>query len=803
MKQILNHLRTGEIELAELPAPSVERGHLLIRTRVSLVSQGTEKMLVQFGKASLFQKARSQPDRVRQVLTKIRTEGLLPTVEAVFRKLDEPLPLGYCNAGVVVGVGSSFAIRGPDVRVGGSHPSLDQISPLVYPSFRIGDRVASNGPHAEIVSVPSNLVAKIPDNVSDSSAAFAVIGAIGLQGIRLLKPELGETFVVIGLGLIGQIAAQLLKLHGCSVIGFDFDPAKVAKAREFGILAMPASGEFDSVKWVLQQTHGLGADGVLITAATSSHEVISLSARMSRKRGRIVLVGVVGLNINRADFYEKELTFQVSCSYGPGRYDDVFEEKGYDYPPAYVRWTENRNFQAVLEAISSGKLEVAPLITRSVPLERYREVYDDIEGGGLASLLVYGSDKPADSLQLIRNVVQLDDIGAPWANNRQLVADSLASTIRVCERNVGPAALALIGAGNFSKMIAMPALADANAPVKIVVSGGGVTGNSLAKKYKVPFSSTNYSSVLADPDIRGVIITTRHNLHATQTIEALRARKHVLVEKPLCLTLDELTEIETVIGSRAPVYETERIGSLQSSDSSGRAEPASGQQIAGLRTGGAGESLQLITEVKTTLSVGYNRRFSPHVEKMKTLLSGCASPISIVATMNAGAIPLNHWVHDPEVGGGRILGEACHFIDLAIHLTNSLVVEVSATQLEGATDSASILLRHADGSTSVVNYFAHGHRDVSKERIEVHSMGRTLLLDNFRELRGYGFNSFSKFRTRQDKGHSKQFALFATRVRENGEALIPWDHIRNGTAAAFAALRAIRERRVVSISEMN
>ena len=369
MKQILQSLRSGETALVEIPMPYVASGHLVVRTACSLVSQGTEKMLVQFGKASLFQKARSQPEKVRQVLEKIRSVGLAPTLEAVFRKLDEPLPLGYCNAGEVIGVG-------PDVL-----------------GFSIGDRVASNGPHAEVVSVPVNLCAKIPIGVTYDEASFVVVGAIALQGVRLIVPTLGETIAVVGLGLLGQLAVQLLRANGCRVVGYDFDPAKVEMARRCGVNALCVGGEGDPVKHAISATNGLGVDAVLITASSRSNDVIAQSARMSRKRGRIVLVGVVGLELNRADFYEKELSFQVSCSYGPGRYDDAYEEKGFDYPAAYVRWTENRNFQVVLELMASGRLDVKPLISRRVPLKRFNEIYDDMEGGGLASLLVY--DQPA------------------------------------------------------------------------------------------------------------------------------------------------------------------------------------------------------------------------------------------------------------------------------------------------------------------------------------------------------------------------------------------------------------------------
>lgn len=726
MRQIVCNLKTGIVSLEEVPAPTIEAGHVLIETRCTLVSQGTEKMLVQFGKASLFQKARSQPAKVRQVLGKIKTDGLIPTVESVFRKLDEPLPLGYCNAGVVIGVGDGVI------------------------GFQVGDRVASNGPHAEVVSVPQNLAAKIPDNVSDHAAVFTVIGAIGLQGIRLARPELGEIFVVIGLGLIGQITAQLLKANGCRVIGFDFDLAKVELARNFGIDAMAAGGDHDPVKEVMRLTKGIGCDGVVITASSKSNEVIAQAAQMSRKRGRIILVGVVGLDVNRGDFYEKELTFQVSCSYGPGRYDDIYEEKGLDYPLAFVRWTENRNFEAVLDAMDRGVLLVEPLITRRVLLKEFSAIYTFTDAGDLASLLVFRDDVLSDCFPPKTE----SGVAAP------MVLPPLRSpTVKVCGTGLSTreCGLAIVGAGNFTKMTVLPALAAATVPLKAIVSASGVSGTALAKRYKIPYSSTDYQSILADDNINGVIITTRHNLHTVQTVAAIKAEKFVLVEKPICLSLTELEEIECAIKE------------------------------------GKG---------KVWVSVGFNRRFSPYALKIKKLISFSSTPLSVVITINAGAIPLNHWVHDPMVGGGRLIGEVCHFIDLAIFLTGSLISAVSASNVGGASDCASILLRHLNGSISVVNYLTNGNIELSKERVEVHSDGRSLLLDNFRELRGLGFRSFSSLKTKQDKGHQRQFSLFAERVKTGGPPLIPWPEIANSARATLAVPLAIAERRWISVCKI-
>jgi len=383
MKQIIQDLRKGDTQLVEIPVPQVNDNSILIRTSKSLVSLGTERMLVEFGQAGLVEKARQQPDKVRMVLDKMKTDGILPTLEAVFNKLNQPLPLGYCNVGVVEAAGKN--IRG----------------------FKVGDRVASNGHHAEFVNIPENLAVKIPDNVTDEEATFTIIGSIALQGIRLVSPSLGETVVVVGLGLIGQLTVQLLKAQGCRVLGYDFDQQKVELARSIGVNAFQAGNGIDPVHYVEEVTDGEGADAVIITASAKGDDIVHESAQMCRKRGRIILVGVVNLNLSRADFYEKELTFQVSCSYGPGRYDDNYEQKGLDYPIEFVRWTENRNFKAVLDAISGGSLNVSQLITEQIPLDDYMEIYGEMrKEGSIASILEFSNSSPGESkIQISDNLV--------------------------------------------------------------------------------------------------------------------------------------------------------------------------------------------------------------------------------------------------------------------------------------------------------------------------------------------------------------------------------------------------------------
>ncbi len=707
MKQILQSLRTGSTELVDVPTPAVRRGTVLIRTTRSLVSLGTERTVVEFGRAGLIEKARQQPERVKMVLDKIRAEGLLPTMEAVFSKLEQPLPLGYCNAGRVIEVGEGVT------------------------DFRVGDRVASNGPHAEFVCVPANLVASIPENVSDEEAAFTPIGAIAIQGLRLVNPTFGETIVVFGLGLIGLVTAQLLQAAGCRVVGIDLDERKLAFSKGKGIATFRPSPGNDPTDFVRQITGDVGADGVIITASSKSDEIMTQAARMSRKRGRVVLVGVVGLKLNRGDFYEKELSFQVSCSYGPGRYDESYEQKGHDYPLPFVRWTEKRNFEAFLQALEYGRLDLPPLMTHRVPLEDYHRIYGDMgRGDVIAAILEYSEHSRPDSFVDI-------------------------SHERAIPSKKG--VVGIIGAGNFAGRVILPALAKTEVQVKTISSAGGVNGTRLAGKFGIARSTTDYRQILDDPEVELVVIATRHHLHAPMVKEALSCGKHVFVEKPLAIHPAELEEI-----------------------------------IASYRD-----------HPDSTVTVGFNRRFSPHAMKTRQLLEPIREPFHVTATMNAGHVPPDSWVHDMEIGGGRIVGEACHLIDLITFFTGSMVTAVCMSSL-GAhpkenTDNASILLRYADGSSGVINYFSNGSRKYSKERIEVFAQGKTIVIDNFRLTRAFGVSNFSKLATRLDKGYRRQFELLADRLRDGGDPLIPFDQLVNTTKAGFAALASSRRRSWIDV----
>lgn len=693
MKQILQDMAQGGTTITEAPVPQVSSNNLIISTRVSLISAGTERMLVGFGKASYLEKARQQPDKVKMVLEKVATDGLMTTVDAVKSKLAQPLPLGYCNVGVVTSVGK-------DVE-----------------GFKAGDRVVSNGPHADVVKVPKNLSAKIPDSVDDESASFVVVASIGLQGIRLAEPTLGEAFVVTGAGLIGLLTVQLLRAQGCRVLAIDFDESKLELARQFGAeTCNPSKGE-DPVAAGMAFSRGNGVDGVIITASTKSNDPVSQAAHMSRKRGRIILVGVTGLELSRADFYEKELTFQVSCSYGPGRYDTAYEDKGQDYPLPFVRWTEQRNFEAILDMLSSGQLDVKPLISHRFVFEDAKQAYETLteDKAGLGILLQYIS---TDESRVLRKV-KLNSVTF----------------------NQSKPVMGFIGAGNYASRMLIPAFKEAGAQFHTLATAGGI--NSVVHGEKAGFAeaSTDTAEMLANSEINTVAIVTRHDSHARFVAQALDAGKHVFVEKPLAIDYDGLEQVKTA-------YKAAH-------------EAGNGPQ----------------------LMVGFNRRFSPQVQKMKALLEPVKEPKSFIMTMNAGAIPADHWTQDNAVGGGRIIGEACHFIDLMRYLTGSEIISVQARRMGDhpgvaiTEDKAAITLGFADGSFGTILYLANGASSFPKERVEVFAAGGVLQLDNFRKLKGFGWKGFKSMNLwKQDKGQNACAVAFLDAI-QCGKSAIPADEI--------------------------
>ncbi len=700
-------MKAGDLQLAEVPAPRPGRGQVLIRSSQSLVSLGTERMLVEFARAGWINKARQQPDNVRRVLQKIGTDGFAATASAVLRKLDAPIPLGYCNAGVVLEVGEGVE------------------------DLKAGDRVASNGPHAEIVCVPRHLCARVPDGVSDTAASFTVLSSVALQGVRLFDPTLGETVVVMGLGLVGLITCQILVANGCRVIGFDIAPDRVARAQALGAQALLLAELEDPTLAVAAQTQGMGADGVIITAATSDNSPIELAPLMTRKRGRVILVGVSGLHLNRKDFFEKEIRFQVSCSYGPGRYEDAYERKGLDYPVGYVRWTEQRNFEAVLELMRAGRLVVEPLVSLRLPFTEALGAYERLGEGQLAIIFDYGA-----------------------------AASSATVVVRAGARpQAGACRIGIIGAGDHVRGVLLPELAKTPAVLAAICSAAGINSEHLSRRYDIPMNTTDYREILARPEVDALVISTRHNQHAQMAAEGLRAGKHVFLEKPLALTVEDLG---TVLAA-------------------GRERP----------------ELRLV--------VGYNRRFAPLVARMRSLLANRVAPLCMVMTVNAGEIAPSHWVHDLAVGGGRILGEACHFVDLMVHLARSKVEYAYADSMRAPGlavehDKVSLHFRFEDGSIGTVHYFANGHRGLPKERLEVFSEGRVLLLENFRRLQGYGFAGFRSQRLwRLDKGHSGLLHQFVRALQDPATPLIPMDELENVSRACFAALKSLRGGQAVAV----
>lgn len=682
MLHIVQNLSKNIPEIIDTPYPSQDENKLIIRTELSLISPGTERMLVEFGGSNLIKKSLDQPDKVKQVLAKGKTDGYINAYKSVKNKLDDPISLGYSNVGVVVSVGKN--VKG----------------------FSVGDRVISNGPHAEFVSISPLLCALIPDDVENKEAVFTVPAAIALQGIRLANPSLGEVFLVSGLGLIGLLAAQLLNQNGVKVLGVDIDPKRVKLAKSLGVNSLTLSKDVDPVEWCLSQTEGIGVDGVLITAATKSNEPIEMAAKSSRQRGRIILVGVTGLNLNRDLFYKKELKFQVSCSYGPGRYDKSYEEKSIDYPIGFVRWTEERNFKAILEILRKKRLKGALFISHSFPIHKAVDAYKLLlsKDNYLAILIKYKKTKKAEKIIKVKN----DDFSTNKFN-----------------KNI----VSFVGAGNFSKSILIPSFLRAGAQLDLIVSKTGLKPAILARKFGFKYASTDLNDIFKKNNSNSVIIATRHNSHAELIIECLKNNKNVFVEKPLCLNLNELEKIKAAY---------------------------TGRQL---------------------LMVGYNRRFSPHVKYLKNQIIKFDGPKSFVYTCNAGSIPYDHWTQDSTIGGGRLVGEACHFLDLLRFLAGSQIINIEvfkSPNLRIKSDNFSLQIVFKDGSIGTIHYFSNGNRNYPKERLEVFFSGKIISLDNFRKIRSWGLpglkisNSF-----KQDKGHDDCIKAYMEAVINSKESPIP------------------------------
>ena len=709
MRQVVQEVGTGKTLVREFPDPMAPPGGVLVANVVSMVSAGTERYVVELAKKSLLGKARERPDHVRRVLQKMRQEGVFTTIQQVRAKLDEPMALGYSAAGVVLECG-----RG-----------VSDLSP--------GDRVAVAGPHAEIVAIGRNLVARIPENVSFEQAAYGAIGAIALEGVRLAKAQLSERVVVIGLGLIGQITVALLKAQGCRVFGLDLDPKKLELAKVFGADAVGLGNPREAIA---QFTDQRGADAVIITAATDSNEPIELAAEVARVRGRIVLVGVAGLNIPRPPFFMKELEFTVSGSLGPGRGDPQYEERGIDLPFGHVRWTAGRNLVAVLDVISQGRLPVEKLTTHHFPIERAEGAYELITAKKEPFLGVAVTYPPPPE----RRKRRIELAVAPRADG------------------VG---VSVIGAGNFARLVLLPALAKVGGTrLRGLVSAKGMNAEYSGRGLGFAFAATDVDEVLRDPQTHAVFVLTRHDLHAELVVRALEAGKHVFVEKPLCITFAELSRIaETVerLGDQCPM-----------------------------------------------LMVGFNRRFAAPTQKMREFFAG-AGPLSVHYRFAPGELPKEAWPNDEDIGGGRLVGEACHAIDLVTALIGAPPVRVHAESIgpEGvptSDDRTAIVIRHANGGVSTVSYQAGGDRGGPTERIEVFGGGRTATLEGWDALELWRSGNAEKKSYGKDKGHAAEVEAFVRACR-GGAWPISWSDLYGVTWASLAAIQSLREGRPVDEAE--
>ncbi|MCO4745128.1 MAG: bi-domain-containing oxidoreductase [Proteobacteria bacterium] len=693
MLQVVQDLENGDTTLLDTPVPVPGPRAVLIRTQASLISAGTERMLLEFGRGSLVEKARQQPDKVRQVIAKARTDGILPTVDAVRAKLAMPIPLGYCSAGIVEAVGAEIE------------------------DLEVGDRVACNGPHAEFAVLGRNLVAKIPSqDVSFEHAAFTPLASIALQSIRLGKPALGEVWVVSGLGLVGLLTVQLLRASGCRVIGLDFDEGRLKLGRDFGAETVDLSKSERSIEVVKTLNEGFGVDGVVIAASTPSSEPIHQAAEMCRQRGRIIMVGVTGMELIRADFYEKELSFQVSCSYGPGRYDPSYEQRGQDYPRGFVRWTEGRNFQAVLQQMENGGLDIEALISERHRIHDATRAYESLANrSALGIVLNYASPESEEAPKAERSIAPPGGAKASSASMR----------------------LGVIGTGNFVTRFLLPAFASAGVAPEMLASRGGLSSALAARKSGARVVTTETSQVFGDSGVNTVLVGTPHDSHAPLVVEALNAGKHVFVEKPLAITPEGLESVREALAAHA---------------------------------------------VAPVLTVGLNRRFSPYVQRLAQKLSGRSEPLCATYCVNAGAIPDSHWIQDRKRGGGRVVGEVCHFVDVLRFLVGAPIVSAVAVGTGNPgqrhpLDRAIMTLGFEDGSIATIQYFSNGHASFPKERLEVFSDGRVFVVDNFRRLQVFDGSMLQRpHLPKQDKGHEGLVRAFVEGVR-TGQPPIPMDEL--------------------------
>ena len=719
MKQVLQNLKSGKTEVVEVPIPQIKKGNVLVQTAASLVSAGTERNLVSFAEKSLVGKAQSRPDLVKQVIDKARREGLLTTFESAMNRLDQPLSLGYSSCGTVVEAAEDV---------------LD---------FKPGDRVVCAGGghavHAEYGLIPQNLITHLPDAVDFESGAFATMGSIALNGIRLANPQLGDKVAIIGLGLLGLITAQLVKANGCSVYGMDISPARVDFARKLGIQADTNATLLENY---LPFTRGKGFDIILICADTPSDETVNFATQIARDRAHVISLGVVGLHIERKGYYEKELFFQVARSSGPGRYDAAYEEQGHDYPIGYVRWTEGRNLQAFVDLLASGQITMQALITHRFPIEDAPRAYELITGKlqepYLGVLLTY----PQQAGQREQKVI--------------FSAEKSASTPGTS------LALGVIGAGNYANAVFLPAVKKTgNIRLAGVATSSGLSAQHTARKFGFAFASSSNQDILNDESINTVAVLTRHQTHARFTMEALKNGKHVYCEKPLAINKTELDEIASYLSEPKHPY----------------------------------------------LSVGFNRRFAPMAQTLKGYFKDSVEPFFVNYRVNAGFIPADHWLHDPAQGGGRLVGEACHFIDFVCFLTNSKPNEVRTVSLPDAgkysRDNFQITIQFEDGSVGVVSYLSNGNKRFPKEYVEVFNGGKIGILNDFRTLELWDEHKTisRKSLLRQDKGHQASWKAFIDAIQTNAAEPIPYEQLLLSSYTTLACNQSLVSGKTVKLAE--
>ena len=717
MKQVLQNRKTGRPFVAEVPVPALQTGRVLVRTVASLISAGTEKAAVELVSKGLIQEARQRPELVKAVMTKVKNDGLLNTLNAVRDKMAASQALGYSASGIVTAVA----------------PDVDE--------FQVGDRVACAGvgfaSHAEVIAVPKNLCVRLPADVTFESGAFGTLGAIALQGVRLATPTLGESVVVIGLGLVGQLTLQLLKANGCRVFGLDLDPSRVSLATDLGADGTAVSDE-NAQKTIESWTHGRGADAVLITAATESNQPVELAAQVSRVKGRVVVVGMTGLDIPRQPFYMRELSLTISMSYGPGRYDPEYEEHGRDYPFGYVRWTEKRNIESFLDLVASKRVDVDRLISHRFPIEEAERAYQLISGNGAEPYL---------------GVVLKYDPQSDVKRRVPLIAEQ---TSRKPEKTVS---IGVIGAGGYVPTMLLPNFKTAGAEFRSIATASGVSAHDVGKRFGFADAVSSADEVINDARVDLVIVGTRHDLHAGLAVKALRLNKHVFVEKPLAMNEEELADV-----------------------------------------------LDAATNSSALLTVGFNRRFSPLASQAKEFFATRNEPLSLVYRVNAGRIPKDHWSQDPVQGGGRIIGEVCHFVDFMEFLTGALPVSVFAESVAANndrmvdTDSVLITLRFADGSNGTIAYLSEGDRALAKERIEIFGGGKSFVIDDFRKATSYknGHEEVITLRA-QDKGQLDQARVVCETILKGTAAPIGLDELAATSVTTFRILDSLRTGERVDI----